>query len=64
MRSALRDALAAPLLPTLGPAALGPFVPLLMAHVCSAMTHLAEPIRCAVGMWFGFGYHLPPPAAF
>ncbi|GAB4823624.1 hypothetical protein N2152v2_010670 [Parachlorella kessleri] len=45
VRSALREALAAPVLPTLGPAALGPFVPLLMAHVCSAMTHLAEPVR-------------------
>lgn len=32
-----------------GPGPLAPFVPLLMAHICAAMTHLAEPIRCAFG---------------
>ena len=47
VRAALRDELLrGALLPLLGPAALAPFVPLLMAHVCAAMTHLAEPIRC------------------
>ena len=46
VRSALRDLLRGTLLPALGPAALAPYVPLLMAHVCAAMTHLAEPIRC------------------
>ena len=45
VRAALREALAAPVLPAMGAAALGPFVPLFMAHVCAAMTHLAEPIR-------------------
>lgn len=45
VRAALRALLGGTLLPALGPAALAPFVPLLMAHVCAAMTHPAEPIR-------------------
>ena len=45
VRAALRELLAGTLLPALGGSALAPFVPLLMAHVCAAMTHLAEPIR-------------------
>ncbi|KAL4439859.1 hypothetical protein ABPG75_002860 [Micractinium tetrahymenae] len=45
VRAALRELLSGTLLPALGPAALAPFVPLMMAHVCAAMTHLAEPIR-------------------
>ena len=45
VRAALRELLAGTLLPALGGSALAPFVPLLMAHVCAAMTHLTEPIR-------------------
>ena len=45
VRAALRDLLRGTLLPALGPRALAPFVPLLMAHTCAAMTHLAEPVR-------------------
>ena len=47
VRAALREALADAVLPAIGAEALAPFVPLLMAHVGSAMTHLADPIRCA-----------------
>lgn len=50
VRGALRDLLGSTLLPAMGPAALAPFVPLLMAHVCAAMTHLAEPIRWGPGL--------------
>eukprot|EP00887_Chlorella_sp_A99_P000463 scaffold17.g463.t1 len=45
VRGAVRDALASAILPALGAAALEPFALLLMAHVGSAMTHLADPIR-------------------
>jgi pre-rRNA-processing protein IPI1 len=45
VRAAARELLKTVVLPGLGDAALGPHVPLLMAHVCAAMTHLAEPIR-------------------
>ncbi|PRW33261.1 Testis-expressed sequence 10 [Chlorella sorokiniana] len=45
VRTALRELLSSTLFPALGPASLAPFVPLLMAHICAAMTHLAEPIR-------------------
>lgn len=44
-RAALRQFCQKALLPALGPEALQPFIPVLMGHVCSAMTHLAEPIR-------------------
>lgn len=50
VRDAARGLLAATLLPALGGAALAPYVPLLMAHVCAAMTHLAEPIRWVAGV--------------
>lgn len=46
VRAALRDLLSSTLLPALGAGPLAPFVPLLMAHVCAAMTHLSDPIRC------------------
>ena len=45
VRTALRDALSSAIFPALGAPALGPFVPLLMAHVGAALTHLADAIR-------------------
>lgn len=45
VRKELKTLLQDKLLPLLSPLALGPFVPLLMAHVCSAMTHLTASIR-------------------
>ena len=45
VRAALKDLLKGIVLPGLGPAALAPFLPLMMAHITSAMTHLAEAVR-------------------
>jgi len=45
VRSALKDLLGGSLLPQLGEGMLAPFLPLLMAHICSAMTHLQPGIR-------------------
>lgn len=45
VRAALRDLLKSVVLPGLGAAALAPFLPLIMAHITSAMTHLAEAVR-------------------
>ena len=45
VRTSLRDLLKSVVLPGLGPAALAPFLPLIMAHITSAMTHLAEAVR-------------------
>lgn len=59
VRAALRQLLSGTLLPALAPPALAPFVPLLMAHVCAAMTHLAEPIRCAAPPRSGRPARLP-----
>ena len=47
VRAALRDLWRDVVLPGLGPAGLAPFLPLLMAHVASAMTHLSAPVRYA-----------------
>ncbi len=47
VREALKELLAGSLLPQLGEGRLTPFLPLLMAHICSAMTHLQAGIRCA-----------------
>lgn len=44
-RAAQRDLFKKALLPALGKEALQPFIPLIMGHICAAMTHLAEPIR-------------------
>lgn len=45
VRAAMRDLLRDVVLPRLGAAGLAPFLPLLMAHITSGMTHLAAPIR-------------------
>ena len=45
VRDALHALLAAHVLAGLGPAAVAPFAPLLMAHVCGAMTSLAPDVR-------------------
>ena len=45
VRSALKDLLGGSLLPQLGERLLTPFLPLLMAHIRSAMTHLQPGIR-------------------
>ena len=45
VRAALRDLLRDVMLPGLGAGGLAPFLPLLMAHITSAMTHLAAPVR-------------------
>ncbi|KAL4853850.1 Testis-expressed protein 10 [Chlorella vulgaris] len=45
VRAAARELLEGTLLPALGGHALAPFLPLFMAHVCAAMTHLADQIR-------------------
>lgn len=45
VRSALKDLLRDVVLPQLGAAALAPFTPLIMAHITSAMTHLADAVR-------------------
>ena len=47
VRAALRDLWRDVVLPGLGPAGLAPFLPLVMAHVTSAMTHLSAPVRYA-----------------
>jgi len=44
-RAAQRDLFQKALLPALGKEALQPFIPVVMGHICAAMTHLAEPIR-------------------
>ena len=45
VRTALVELLRDAVLPGLGAAALQPFLPLLMAHVCAAMTALAPDVR-------------------
>jgi len=45
VRTALVDLLRDAVLPRLGAAALQPFLPLLMAHICAAMTALAPDVR-------------------
>ncbi len=45
VRAAVRDLLREVVLPGLGAAGLAPFLPLLMAHITSAMTHLAAAVR-------------------
>ena len=47
VRAALRDLWRDVVLPGLGPAGLAPFLPLVMAHVTSAMTHLSAAVRYA-----------------
>ena len=47
VRAALRELWRDVVLPGLGPAGLAPFLPLVMAHVTSAMTHLSAPVRYA-----------------
>ncbi len=37
----------AQVLPGVGPMGLRPFLPLLMAHISSAMTSLSDGVRCA-----------------
>ncbi|GIL45606.1 hypothetical protein Vafri_2810, partial [Volvox africanus] len=45
VRSALRDLLNNSVLPILGSDVLRPFMPVVMAHVCGAMTHLSLDVR-------------------
>lgn len=45
VRKELKNLLQDKLLPIVTPLMLGPFVPLIMAHVCSAMTHCTTAIR-------------------
>ena len=45
VRKQLTELLGKVVLPGLGPSALQPFLPLLMAHTCSAMTHLSQDVR-------------------
>ena len=45
VRAALKDLLQKAVLPPLRGPALVPFLPLLMAHLSSSLTALAEPIR-------------------
>ena len=45
VRAAVRDLLRDVVLPGLGAAGLAPFLPILMAHTTSAMTHLAAAVR-------------------
>ncbi|GLI64097.1 hypothetical protein VaNZ11_007270 [Volvox africanus] len=45
VRSTLRDLLNNSVLPVLGSDVLRPFMPVLMAHVCGAMTHLSLDVR-------------------
>jgi pre-rRNA-processing protein IPI1 len=45
VRTALLSLLRAAALPALGPAALAPFVPLFMAHLSAALTHLSADVR-------------------
>jgi hypothetical protein len=47
VRAGLLGLLRDVVLPGLGPSALAPFLPLLMAHVTAAMTHLADAVRRA-----------------
>lgn len=46
VRAALLTTLRAAVLPALGPSALSPFMPLLMAHVSAALTNLSSDVRC------------------
>ena len=50
VREALLALLGDGVLPALGPAALAPFLPLLMAHISAAMTHLNDTIRWGAGV--------------
>lgn len=45
VRAALKGLLSGTVLPLLEASSLAPFLPLLLAHVASAMTHLSEDIR-------------------
>lgn len=45
MRAALLTTLRTAVLPALGPSALSPFMPLLMAHVSAALTNLSADVR-------------------
>lgn len=45
MRTALLTTLRSAVLPALGPSALSPFMPLLMAHVSAALTNLSADVR-------------------
>lgn len=47
VRAALKELLSSAILPQLKGAMLGPFVPLVMAHLFSALTSLSEPVRSA-----------------
>ena len=46
VREALKALFQSCLVSTFGGSLLTPFLPLLMAHICSAMTHLQPNIRC------------------
>jgi pre-rRNA-processing protein IPI1 len=60
VRSATRALLRDKVLPGLDATALAPFLPLLMAHICSAMTHLATSIRLdALGFLEALMEHVP-----
>ena len=48
VRAALMQLLSQRVLPGLAGGLLTPFLPLLMAHVCSAMTHLDSGIRWGI----------------
>lgn len=48
VRAALRELLSNAILPQLKGDMLGPFVPLVMAHLFSALTSLSEPVRSAL----------------
>ena len=48
VRAALKDLLSIVILPQLKGDMLGPFVPLVMAHLFSALTSLSEPVRSAL----------------
>lgn len=50
VRSALRELLSTAVLPQIGKPALAPFIPLLTAHVGSAMTHISPDVRQASPM--------------
>ena len=45
VRAALKDLLSSVVLPQLKGPMLGPFLPLVMAHLFSALTSMSEPVR-------------------
>ncbi len=57
-RTALRDLLKDVVLPGLGAGGLAPFLPLLLAHITSAMTHLTAAVRCALFSLFWQDLHI------